>query len=120
MDLEQLISKIKSGDTEAFGLLYDLYYPKMRGICIKIVGHNGADVDDIVHDAFVLAFISLDKLKNPCKFGEWLTTITKNVSLKYIDQLKIHLIHLYYNSVYCYLHQFYCLHPYNCHIHKTN
>ena len=86
MDLEQLISKIKSGDTEAFGLLYDLYYPKMRGICIKIVGHNGADVDDIVHDAFVLAFISLDKLKNPCKFGEWLTTITKNVSLKYIDR----------------------------------
>ena len=43
---------------------------------------------DLVHDAFILAFVSLDKLRDNEKLGEWLATIVRNVALKHIAQKK--------------------------------
>lgn len=86
MDLVKVIEEARQGNKEAFGLLYSAYRLKMKGVCIKILKEEKDDVDDIVHDAFVLAFTSLDKLKNPEKFGQWLTTIVSNVSFKYLER----------------------------------
>lgn len=41
-----------------------MYYPKMKGICINILREDKAVVDDLVQDAFILAFVSLKDLKN--------------------------------------------------------
>ena len=35
-----------------------------------------AVVDDLVQDAFILAFVSLKDLKNIHRFSQWLTSIT--------------------------------------------
>ena len=58
----------------------------MRGVCIAILKGNSDAADDLVHDAFILAFASMGKLKNPSRFGQWLTTITRNVAFKYLEQ----------------------------------
>lgn len=55
--------KSKLGDADAFSTLYQMYYPKMKGICINILREDKAVVDDLVQDAFVLAFVSLKDLK---------------------------------------------------------
>ena len=63
-----------------------MYYPKMLGLCIKITKEDEDTAKDLVHDAFVLAFSSLHNLNTPQRFGEWLSTITRNVALKYIER----------------------------------
>lgn len=54
-----LVEKAKQGDADAFSTLYQMYYPKMKGICINILREDKAVVDDLVQDAFILAFVSL-------------------------------------------------------------
>ena len=86
MDLERIIEEAKRGDEIALRCLYDAFYSKMRGVCIKILKEDREAADDIVHDAFILAFASLGRLRDSKKFGQWLTTIVKNVSFKYLEQ----------------------------------
>lgn len=85
MKLDTVIQKAKENDSWAFDTLYRTYYPKMMGVCMKIVKDADA-AKDLVHDAFILAFSSICKLRNNERFSEWLTTIVRNVSLKYVEQ----------------------------------
>lgn len=95
MELEKVIEEARQGNKNALELLYNAYRLKMRGVCIKILKDEREVVDDIVHDAFILAFTSLNKLKNPNKFGQWLTTIVTNITFKYLKQCnKVQIISL--------------------------
>ena len=49
-----IVEKAKQGDNSAFSTLYQMYYPKMKGICINILKEDKAVVDDLVQDAFSL------------------------------------------------------------------
>lgn len=60
----------------------------MKGICINILREDKAVVDDLVQDAFILAFVSLKDLKNTHRFSQWLTSITTNLVLKYQEKGK--------------------------------
>lgn len=86
MDLQTLVKKAKEKDTQALGILYRMYYPKMLGLCVRLIKVDEDMAQDLVHDAFVLAFSSLHSLHTPERFGEWLSTIVRNVSLKYMER----------------------------------
>ena len=87
-NITTLVEKAKQGDADAFSTLYQMYYPKMKGICINILREDKAVVDDLVQDAFILALVSLKDLKNTHRFSQWLTSITTNLVLKYQEQGK--------------------------------
>lgn len=87
-NITTLVEKAKQGDADAFSTLYQMYYPKMKGICINILREDKAVVDDLVQDAFILAFVSLKDLKNTHRFSQWLTSITTNLVLKYQEKGK--------------------------------
>ena len=87
-NITTLVEKAKQGDADSFSTLYQMYYPKMKGICINILREDKAVVDDLVQDAFILAFVSLKDLKNTHRFSQWLTSITTNLVLKYQEQGK--------------------------------
>ena len=87
-NITTLVEKAKQGDADAFSTLYQMYYPKMKGICINILREDKAVVDDLVQDAFMLAFVSLKDLKNTHRFSQWLTSITTNLVLKYQEKGK--------------------------------
>ncbi len=87
-NITTLVEKAKQGDADAFSTLYQMYYPKMKGICINILEEDKAVVDDLVQDAFILAFVSLKDLKNTHRFSQWLTSITTNLVLKYQEKGK--------------------------------
>lgn len=94
MNKEQIIKEVISGNDKAIETLYREFCPLMKGVCYRIV-KDETIVEDLVHDSFVLALLSLDKLRNYNRCGEWLTTIVRNVSLKYIEkQKRIELISL--------------------------
>ena len=87
-NITTLVEKAKLGDADAFSTLYQMYYPKMKGICINILREDKAVVDDLVQDAFILALVSLKDLKNTHRFSQWLTSITTNLVLKYQEKGK--------------------------------
>lgn len=88
LNITTLVEKAKQGDADAFSALYQMYYPKMKGIGINILGEDKAVVDDIVQDAFILAFVSLKDLKKTHRFSQWLTSTTTNLVLKYREKGK--------------------------------
>ena len=95
MQTDTIIERAKAKDPKALNEIYAMYYPKMVGVCMKIAKEDEDTVHDLVHDAFVLAFASLGNLRNNERFGEWLTTIVRNVALKHVAQKdKIHFVPL--------------------------
>ena len=93
--IRAIVEKAREGNAEAFGILYQMYYPKMKGICIKMLKEDGDVVDDLVQDAFVLALLSVKDLKKSQSFSQWLTSITTNLVLKYQEnRQKVRLVSL--------------------------
>ncbi len=86
MDIKILAERAKSKDARALATLYKMHYPKMLGLCICITKEDEDTAKDLVHDAFVLAFSSLQNLNTPERFGEWLTSIVRNVALRYMER----------------------------------
>lgn len=87
MEIKRLIERCRQGDEEALGNLYKAYAQQMKGICHHYVCDPQA-VDDVVHDAFLIIFTSLDQLRNEDKVVAWMTGIVRNVSIKYMKSLK--------------------------------
>lgn len=84
MQIDAIIERAKAKDPKALSEIYTIYYPKMVRVCMNIVKEDEDMAHDLVHDAFVLAYASLNTLKDNEKFGEWLTTIVRNVAIKHI------------------------------------
>lgn len=71
-----LVSAARDGDRAAFGRLYDRYARMVHGILLARV--PAGEVDDLVHDVFLLALRRLHTLRDTSAFGAWLATITRN------------------------------------------
>lgn len=73
-----LVRLARDGDPVAFRLLVERHQPMVRaraaGLCA-----NASDVDDIMQEAFLRAFIALDRLREPDRFAGWLAGIVLNV-----------------------------------------
>jgi RNA polymerase sigma-70 factor (ECF subfamily) len=73
-----LVRLARDGDQVAFRLLVERYQPMVRARARRL-GPDPSDVDDIVQDSFLQAFIALDRLRDPDRFAGWLAGIVLNV-----------------------------------------
>jgi len=73
-----LVRLARDGDTVAFRLLVERHQPAARARARSLCG-NPSDVDDVVQESFLRAFIGLDGLRDPDRFGGWLGGIVANV-----------------------------------------
>lgn len=89
MDIESIVKRCQAGDREAFGIIYQTYLTPMHDIVAYYV-HNSEAIRDILHDGFIIAFESIDTLKDQSKVKAWLTTIMKNLALQYLKDLSGH------------------------------
>lgn len=83
VDNIRLVEQCKSGNRDAFGLLYKTYLPAMQEVVAYYI-HNSEAAWDVIHDGFIIAFTSIGTLKNGSKVEAWLTTIMRNLSLQYL------------------------------------
>lgn len=75
VDEAQIVSQCLKGDTEAFGKLVSRYQGAVYATAFYYVGRYGA-AEDIAQEAFLAAYRSLPRLKDPARFGPWLKEIT--------------------------------------------
>ncbi len=73
----ELVRRFKSGDTQAFGLLYDRYERRIYSQCIAMLG-NAETAEEIAQEVFVAAYKGLAKFRGDARFSTWLMTITIN------------------------------------------
>lgn len=71
----KLVRLCLDGDTDAFGGLVDAYQGAVYATAYCYVGRHGA-AEDIAQEAFLQAYRSLRRLRDPNRFGPWLREIT--------------------------------------------
>lgn len=86
MKISKLIDRAKANDHDALKTKYETHFPILKDVCFKITKADDDTINDIVQDAFVIAFGSLDKLKDPSKFGSWASVIVKNLSIRHLQK----------------------------------
>lgn len=76
------VGRVLAGDTNAFAQLVEKYQRQAVVVSYRLLG-NHDDARDVVQDAMVKAFRSLETLERPAAFGGWLMRIVTNVSLNF-------------------------------------
>lgn len=81
----ELIIAVLAGNHKAFDELVLRYQRAMLTVAQHIV-RNPTEAEDIVQDAFLLAFEALPQLDNLNRFGSWLYSITRNRALRFMKR----------------------------------
>lgn len=79
-DESSLVQALKAGDPAAFETLVRLHGGRMLSVARRFVA-NEEDARDVVQDAFVSAFRSIDRFEGQAKLSTWLHRITVNTAL---------------------------------------
>ncbi|MHB9107168.1 MAG: sigma-70 family RNA polymerase sigma factor [Armatimonadota bacterium] len=64
------------------------YRQMVYGVCYRVAG-NADDADDLAHEAFVEAFLKLDQLRDPERFGPWLRALALNLCRMWLRGRKL-------------------------------
>lgn len=81
------ICRTIDGDTESFGLLVRKYQDRLYNGMVQIL-RNESEAEDVVQDAFVLAFSKLDSFQGKSAFFTWLYRIAYNVAITRLRRRK--------------------------------
>jgi RNA polymerase sigma-70 factor (ECF subfamily) len=78
----EAVRDILAGNVEAYNDLMSRYGRRAISASYRLLG-NQEDASDVVQDAFLKAYRSLDTLERPEAFGGWLLRIVTNLSLNH-------------------------------------
>jgi RNA polymerase sigma-70 factor (ECF subfamily) len=76
----QLLAAAKGGHSVAFGELFNRYKRRIFRLAQRIM-RNHEDSEDVVQEAFQLAFVHLQDFEGGARFSTWLSRIAINVAL---------------------------------------
>jgi len=79
-----LVQQAQRGDPRAFTEVVRHYEPRLRALAYRMIEDRDL-TDDVLQEAFVRAFKSLDRFRGDSSFGTWLYRITYNAC---IDELR--------------------------------
>ena len=90
---DELVERCKLGDTAGYEALYRQYVKAMYNTSLRIV-NNTADAEDVLQEAFLDAFRSLNDFHYHSTFGAWLKRIVINKSINILRKRKMNLVEL--------------------------
>ncbi len=74
----QLANRIRSGESEALGELYDAYASMALAVALRVVADR-EEAEDLVHDAFVAVWKKIDRFDaDRGSLRAWLMTVVRN------------------------------------------
>ena len=82
--MKELIKQCRQGDREAMGQLYTAMHDELLAQCRKYAANDNI-ADDLLHDAFLLIFSNIDKVRSPEKGRIWMHKVVRNVCLLYVQ-----------------------------------
>ena len=79
-DIGRLVEASQAGDRGAFDELVRLYQRRAMRAAVRILG-DANEAAETVQNAFVKAYLNIDKLKEPRRFEVWLLRIVTNAAI---------------------------------------
>lgn len=76
---EELVARVRSGDHDAFRLIFDRYARPVIGFIFDMVGERTL-AEDLAQETFVRAYQHIASLRDDSKLSTWLFGIAKNVA----------------------------------------
>lgn len=83
-----LIDRCRQGDRSAYQRLYKLYCRSMYNIGYRIVNDQD-EAEDVLQEAFISAFNSLENYRGDSTFGAWLKRIVINKAINQLNKKKL-------------------------------
>ena len=77
----QVVQRVQRGDVQAYGELVERYERGVLAVVWPIV-RDGHSARDVVQDAFVQAFLSIQSLRDGSRFGPWLLKAAQREALR--------------------------------------
>ena len=74
---QALVERFRRGDDSAFDRIVESHSAEIAALANRLLGWPG-DVDDVVQEVFVAAFLGLKKFRGESRLRTWLSTITVN------------------------------------------
>src|SRR5687767_1360989 len=74
----ELVAATLGGERSAFQALLDRHVDRVRLLAGRMLGPE--DAEDVVQEALLQAFLGLERLRDPERFGSWLYGITLNLA----------------------------------------
>ena len=74
-----LVAAARGGDDDAFGTLVDRHYARTRAL-VRSLLRDPDEAADVTQEAVLQAFLGLEHLRDPARFGAWLYGIAANLA----------------------------------------
>ncbi|MFZ2146732.1 MAG: RNA polymerase sigma factor [Sedimentisphaerales bacterium] len=82
IDDEHLVEQFNRGDESAFDRIVERYSSDIAALANRLLGWSG-EVEDVMQDIFLAAFLGLKRFRCECSLKTWLFTITVNKCRSY-------------------------------------
>ncbi|MCX7599906.1 MAG: sigma-70 family RNA polymerase sigma factor [Armatimonadetes bacterium] len=73
-----LVERARAGDRAAFDQLLHRFHGVVRQIVLATFPRCGDELRDIIQEVWVAAWVGLPRLREACKFEQWLATIAQH------------------------------------------
>jgi len=87
MNENEIIRGCLNNDRASQKALYDTFYSKMLGVCMRYSRTND-EAEDLVHEGFLKVFNKIDKLNNSDSLEGWMKRIMVNTAIDLIRKNK--------------------------------
>jgi len=92
-EILHIISRIRSGDTDAFRVLVRQYKEMVFGLALKMTRQR-EDAEEIAQDTFLKAFKGIQRFKGQSKFSTWLYQIGYFTAINHLRKKKLQVIEI--------------------------
>jgi RNA polymerase sigma-70 factor, ECF subfamily len=84
MDDRDMIQRAQAGDRQAFGVLFDAYYPRVYRYLSERLG-GAPEAEDLCQEVFLTVLGSIDEYRcdGPLGFDEWLLNVAHRLAGEY-------------------------------------
>lgn len=78
----ELIKRARTGDVDAFELIYREHSARTYALCLRLVGGQTTEATELLQDVFIRAWRKLDTFRGESAFSSWLHRLAVNTLLE--------------------------------------
>ena len=87
MNHQQLVTRARSGDIDAFERLYSSFHESLKSYLFRLTASRN-DAEDLAHDAFIKAFSNINQFKGDATIKTWVFQIATNLAYNLLKRRK--------------------------------